>query len=100
MAGVPDRHVRGAALLCLGNPERHRLLTDPLAEAVAAVHYGHGARLDHHGERLAFDDPALAQARDVAGYTDDAVAVVAREVGTHEMPADGGGLGFGASLGD
>ena len=80
----------GGDVGCLGllDGEFHRPVGDRKAEAPVAVDDGRGRAFLHDLERRARHDVALVHAVDVGRDGDDAVAVVAGEVGEHAALGD------------
>ena len=70
-----------------GPPPAHRL-----AKAIAAVDDGERGRVDENLDRLVRRDVAGLHPVDIARHADDAVAVVAREIGADQRARDAQGL--------
>ena len=85
-AGLVDGHAHGA----LGDHE---------AEAPVAVDDGGAGGLALHHEGRAGDDVADVNALGVGGNLDDAVGVMAAQVGLDQVPGHRFGLGIGRALG-
>ena len=73
-------------------PMRDGLRRHRLAEAVLAVDHGEHRRVDHDLDREVGHDGAVLLLRGIARHAHDAVAVVAREVGAHQVVADAAAL--------
>ena len=85
----------GAA--CFADGEIEGFEADDLAKAPAAFDDGEGVGLVHDGDVLADGDVAGLHPVDVFGDTEDAVRVVAGEVGVDEVLGDDAGfIGFDA----
>ena len=68
--------------------EVDRLRRDRLTETEAAIDDGDDRRVDEAFDRLIGEDIARAHPRDIAGHANDAMAVVAREVGLDQRGGD------------
>jgi hypothetical protein len=93
MGGMAQRHDRHPGLLGLGDADLDGLRGDGLAEAVVAFQHGMGRALGNHRDRQARDGASGPHVLDIARRPDDAVAVVAGEVGIHQVAGDALGLG-------
>ena len=92
VTGIAQRDCRKAGRLRLLHAEvdghrRHRL-----AEAEAAVDDADHRRVDNTFDRLIGNEIAAAHPIDIAGNANDAVTVVAREIGVDERSGDAGRL--------
>ena len=92
MAGVAQGHGGEAVLLALVDADADRLRRHRLAEAVLAVDHGDHRRVDHDLDRDVGHDGAVLLLRGIARHAHHAVAVVAREVGAHQVAADAAAL--------
>ena len=84
MAGIAQRDRGEPGRLRLRDADVDRLRRDRLAEAVVAVDDGEGGRVDDAGQSLIGRQLALERPVDIARHADDAVAVVAGEIGADE----------------
>jgi hypothetical protein len=90
VSGAAQCNDRDAGPLGLVHAEPDGLRPDRLAEAEMAVGDGHDLVLGDDGQALAGPQSALFHPLQIARYADHAVAVVAGQVGSHEIVADAG----------
>ena len=76
----------------LSMPSCHRLLADGLAEAELAIHDGDGIVLKDDVDRLIGQHLARLEPLHVGSHADDAMRIVANQVGLDEMLGDAAGL--------
>jgi hypothetical protein len=88
VAGIAERNCRKARRPRLFDADVDGDRCDRLAEAEAAVDDGDHRRIDKTFDRLVGNEIARANPIDVSRHTDDAVAVVAREIGVDERGGD------------
>ncbi len=82
-----------------------RLRRDRLAEPEAPIDHGHDRRVDESRDLLIRHDAAVELHLHVSGDPNDAMAVVTREIGGHQIFGDpapllGRAAGFGEDFGD
>ena len=93
--GHRDRAVGPGAL----DPPSHRLLGHGLAEAARRVEHQDAARVGHRRQCLVRNQQADVEQPDIVRQHADAVAVVPREIGRHQMVGDVLRLGLAAAHG-
>ena len=84
-------------LLGLEDRAPDRVGRHALAIAALRVHDQQRARIEHGFRRLIGDEQPVAQKPDIGGKHTDAVRVMPREIGAHEVIGDFGGLGLVAA---
>src|SRR6202012_2952158 len=72
----------------LVDPKLHRLLADALAEAVLPIYDGNRVVLEGNLQALVGEDLPFFQPLDVRRHANDAVRIVADQVGLDEMRGD------------
>ena len=92
VARVAQRHGRQAVLAALVDADADGLRRHGLAEAVLAVDHGDHRRVDHDLDGDVGHHGAVLLLGGIARHAHDAVAVVAGEVGAHEVAADAAAL--------
>ena len=107
MAGIAQRNCRKARRPRFFNADVHGHRRNRLTEAEPAVEDGDHGRVDKSIDRLVGNEVAGADPIDVTRHADDAVAVVAGEIGVDERngdpvrffgPAADAGENFGAEV--
>src|ERR1700722_19709615 len=92
MSRIAQRDDGDAMPRTLGDAEPHRLLANRLPETELAIDHGNRIVFEHDFDRAIGKHLAGAQPLHIRGYPDDAVRIVADEVGLDEMNGDA--LGF------
>src|SRR5205807_3339350 len=92
VAAVAERHRGERVPSGLPDARRHCLLADHLAEPELPVDHGHGVGLEDDPGGLVGAHHVLPEPVDIGRHADDAVGVMADQVGLHQVPRDGASL--------
>src|SRR5947209_8629595 len=85
---MAERDHRHARALGLGDADLHRLLADDLAEAAIAVDDGERVVLEDGGGVRVDGDAARLHQLDIERYPNDAMRIMADEIGADETLGD------------
>jgi hypothetical protein len=88
MARIAQGHRGEAVVAALVDADLDGLRRHGLAKAVLAVDHGDHRRVDQDADRDVGHHGAVLLLRGIARHAHDAVAVVAREIGAHQIAAD------------